>query len=78
MKKKLDPHHIDNYITVTEAAKKLSVQYCTLLSWIKKDVGDLLTEELVIKKSSWLIHIDAVKRLKKMIVTGEISSREFL
>ena len=67
---------IDNYISVRQAAKQLGVQYFTLLSWIKKDIGNVLTRDLAVKKSSWLIHKDAVETFKDMILSGAISSRE--
>jgi len=67
---------IDNYKTVQEAADVLQVQYYTLLSWIKKNVGGILTDDMAVKKSSWLIHNDAITRLKGMIKRKEITSEK--
>ena len=65
---------IKNFITVRDAAKQLDVDYFALLSWMKRDVGDILTKELVVKKSSWLIHTEAVKILMGKLKNGEIHS----
>ena len=67
---------IENFITVSDAAKQLKVDYFALLSWMKRDVGNILTDELVVKKSSWLIHTDAVEILQGKLNKGEIHSGE--
>lgn len=66
---------LNNYLTAQEASKELKVQYYTLVSWIKKDVEGLMTDNLAIKKSSWLIHKSALPKLRKAIDSGKIHSR---
>lgn len=68
--------NIDKYLTVQEAADQLGVQYYTLLSWVKKDVGNVLSHDLAVKKSAWLIHESAIERLQHMIDYGVISSEK--
>jgi len=64
---------INNFITVKEMADRLGISYFTLVSWIRRDIGKVLTNELAVKKGGWLIRKDTVGIFKHHLQTTRIS-----